>query len=143
MSEPPSASENPVRQADRELALARALQPPPTPADLRACVIAAIARERPVDLMAERRELEAQHRAALNGLNRHYLRRGRDALLLGSGLLALLGFSIGPLSHRLAPLCNDAAPTVAGFAMLLVGTVGGAILWQEWLRQSGALHSGR
>jgi hypothetical protein len=127
---------DPVQPTAWEVALAQTLRAPPTPADLRAGVLAAIAREQPIDLAAARRELERDYRAAVAGLKRFYVRRCRDAVLSGSGLLAVVGFSIAPLSHRLSPMFAAAAPMVAGFAMLGVGTLCGALLWRELIRQS-------
>ena len=128
--EKPPAAES-ARAAALNAALAHALRPPAAPPGLRAGVLAAIAREHPVDYQAARRELEQQHRAAIAQLNRSYLRHCRDALLLGASLLAVVDLSIEPLSQRLAPFCAAAAPTVAGCAVLAVGASCGAILLRE------------
>jgi hypothetical protein len=130
--------EDSERLAALNAALARTLRPPATPPELRAGVLAAIARERPLDTQAARRELEQQYRAAIAQLNRYYLRRCRDALLLGAGLLAVLDTSIAPLSQRLVPYFADAAPMVAGCLVLAAGALCGRTLLRE-LFQTAAL----
>jgi hypothetical protein len=122
------------RMAALDSALAGALHPPTTPPELRAGVLAAIARERPIDIQASRRELEQQYRAAIAQLNRYYARRCRDALLLGAGLLAVVDTSIAPLSQRLVPYFADAAPMVAGCLVLAAGALCGAALIRELFR---------
>jgi hypothetical protein len=122
---------NSVGQPALDAALAAALRPPRTPSDLQAGVLAAIAREGPIDSRAARQELEQQYRAAIASLNQFYVRRCRDALLLGSGLLAAVGFGVEPLSQGLAPLLAGAAPMAAGATMLIVGATCGAALMRE------------
>ena len=127
-----------ARQAALNAALAGAFPPPATPPDLRAGVLAAIARERSFDRQACRRDLEREHRAAIARLNQRYLRRCRDAVLVGSCLLAALGFSIQPLSHWLAPFFADAAPMVAGLIALSVGVLCGAAVLQDLFKHAGS-----
>jgi len=127
-----------VRQAALNAALAGALRPPATPSDLRAGVLAAIARAPAIDWQVRRRELEREHRAAIARLNRRYLRRGRDALLVGAGLLAALSFSIKPLSMWLTPFLADAAPMVAGVMTLSVGVLCGAALLRDLFKEAGS-----
>ena len=129
---PPADS---VSKPALDAALAAALPPPRTPPDLRAGVLAAIARERPVDHQAAREELEQQYRAAIASLNQFYVRRCRDGLLLGSGLLAAVGFGIEPLSQGLAPLLAGAAPMAAGATMLILGATCGAALMRDLFQQ--------
>ncbi len=130
---------DPVRQSALDAALAAALPPPRTPTDLRAGVLAAISREGAIDPQAARQELEQQYRAAIAALNRFYVRRCRDALLLGAGLLAAVGFGIEPLSQGLSPLLAGAAPMVAGATMLIVGAVCGTALMREVFRRSALI----
>jgi hypothetical protein len=127
-----------VRQAALNAALAGALRPPATPTDLRAGVLAAIARGSTIDWQARRRDLEREHRAAIAQLNQRYLRRGRDALLVGAGVLAALGFSIKPLSLWLTPVLADAAPMVAGVMALSVGVLCGAALLRDLFKEPGS-----
>jgi hypothetical protein len=126
-----------VREAALNAALAQTLRAPATPSDLRAGVLAAIARERPTDWQTCRRELELEHRVAIAALNRRYLRRCRDALLLVSGLLTALGFCIKPLSQWLTPFFADAAPMVAGLMTLAMGGALGAAILRDLFKHSG------
>ena len=134
-----NANAGAVRQAALNAALAGALRPPATPSDLRAGVLAAIARAPAIDWQALRQDLEREHRAAIAQLNQRYLRRGRDALLVGAGLLAILGFSIKPLSLWLTPFLTDAAPMVAGVMALSVGVLCGAALLRDLFKEAGAM----
>ncbi len=118
--------------------LAGAFPPPVTPPDLRAGVLAAIARERPVDWQACRRALQGEHRAAIARLNQRYLRRSRDALLIGASLFAVLGLGIRPLSLALSAYFSNAAPMVAGLIALSVGVLCGAALLRDLFKDSEA-----
>jgi hypothetical protein len=133
---PPSTDS--ARQAALNVALAGAFPPPATPSDLRAGVLAAIAREPSIDWQARRRDLEREHRAAIAGLNQRYLRRCRDAVLVGACLLAALGLSVKPLSHGLAPFFSNSAPMVAGFITLSVGVLCGAAVLQDLFKGAGS-----
>jgi hypothetical protein len=117
-----------------DAALARAFPTPATPADLRAGVRAAIARERTLEWQARRDALEREHRAAMARLNQRYLRGCRDALLLGACLFAVLGLSIKPLAVWLTPIMAAAAPLVAGLIALSVGVLCGAAILQDLFR---------
>jgi hypothetical protein len=133
-----TSSAESVRQAGLNAALAGAFPPPATPSDLRAGVLAAIAREPAVDWQAQRRNLQQEHRAAIAKLNQRYLRSCRDAVLVGACLLAALGLSIKPLSHGLAPFFANAAPMVAGFMALCVGVLCGAAILQDLFKDAGS-----
>jgi hypothetical protein len=122
---------DPVRLSGLNNALAASLTPPATPADLRAGVLAAIAREPSQDWEAGRRELQRMRRAAITELNWRYLRRCRDAILLGAGILAVLGFGIKPLSVWLTPFLANAAPMVAGCIALCIGVLCGTVIFQD------------
>ncbi len=127
-----------LRHAALNAALAGAISAPSTPLDLRAGVRAAIAREPAVDWHAQRRHLQQEHSAAIAQLNQRYLRRCRDALLVGACLLAALGFSIKPLSQGLTPFFANAAPMVAGFLALSVGVLCGAAILQDLFKGGGS-----
>jgi hypothetical protein len=129
---------DPARQAALNAALAGAFPPPATPPDLRAGVLAAIARARSFDLEACRRDLDREHRTAIARLNQRYLRRCRDAVLIGACLLAALGFSIQPLLHWLTPFFATAAPMVAGLITLSVGVLCGAAVLQDLFEDAGS-----
>lgn len=126
----------PARHAALNTALAAVLTPPATPPDLRAGVLAAIAREPSQDWQAQRQALQRGRRTAIAALNRLYLRRCRDAILVGTSLLAVLGFSIKPLSVWLTPFLANAAPLAAGLIALGVGVLCGAVLLQDLFKVS-------
>jgi hypothetical protein len=130
----------PLAFAALDSALSEALRPPPTPGELRAGVLAAIAREAPVDIEARRRELTQEYAAAVAQLNRQYLRRCRDALLLGASLLTAADLSIEPLSRGLAPFFADSAPLIAGCVVLALGALCGGALLRELSRIPGTLN---
>jgi peptidoglycan/LPS O-acetylase OafA/YrhL len=125
-----------ARQAALNAALAGAFPPPATPPELTAGVLAAIAREPATDWQARRRALEQEHRAAISGLNRRYLRRCRDALLVAACLLVVLGYSIRPLSDWLTPFFVQAAPMIAGCMALAVGVLCGAAMLQDLFKDT-------
>jgi hypothetical protein len=127
---------NESRDAALDRALAQALAVPEVPADLRAAVFAAIAREPIIDWQQQRRDLEKEHRRSLSVLNARYLRRGRDALLAASGAVVLIGLAVKPLSHWLTPLFNVAAPLVAALIALGAGVVSLALILREFLSLS-------
>jgi hypothetical protein len=108
--------------------LTRSLPKPLPPADLRAAVMAAIAREAAPDWQRRREALENEYRAAIAKLNVRYLRRSRDGLLAGSGLIATLGLFVRPVAALLTPLFDSAAPMVAGALALAAGLLLGAYL---------------
>jgi hypothetical protein len=125
-----------ARQLALNAALAAAFAPPATPPELTAGVLAAIAREPLTDWQAQRRALEQGHRAAIAALNRRYLHRGRDALLVAACLLVVLGYSIKPLSDWLTPFFAKAAPMIAGCMALAVGVLCGAAMLQELFKDT-------
>jgi hypothetical protein len=125
------------RHAALEAALAGAFPPPATPAELHAGVLAAIARER-FDWQARRRDLEDEHRAAIAQLNRRFLHRSRDALLICASLFAALGLGFQPLCHGLTSYFDDAAPMVAGLISLSLGMLCGAAILRHLFRDSEA-----
>ena len=111
--------------------LTAVLPRPWLPADLRAGVLAAIAREPVPNWQLRRQELEEEHHGAIAALNARYLRRCRDGLLAGSGLVATLGLLVRPVSVWLTPLFDHAAPTVAGALALGGGLLAGAFLMRS------------
>jgi hypothetical protein len=113
-------------------ALAEAFPAPEVPADLRASVLAAIAREPRIDWLQQRRDLELEHQRSLAALNSRYLRRGRDAMLAASSAAILIAFAVRPLSDWLTPFFNVAAPLVAGLIALGAGVVSLAIILREF-----------
>jgi hypothetical protein len=127
-----------ARQAALNAALAGAFPPPGTPAELTAGVLAAIAREPSTSTtwQAQRRALEREHRAAIAGLNRRYLHRCRDALLVAACMLVVLGYSIRPLSDWLTPFFAKAAPMIAGCMALAVGVLCGAAMLQDLFKDT-------
>lgn len=111
--------------------LTLALPKPTPPLELRASVLAAIARDQAPDWHRRRQALEDDYRAAITSLNARYVRRCRDALLAGSGLIATLGLFVRPVSAWLTPLFDSAAPMVAGALALGSGLLLGAFLMQN------------
>ncbi|MET0499864.1 MAG: hypothetical protein ABW106_16505 [Steroidobacteraceae bacterium] len=117
--------------------LAAAFRAPEVPSDLRAHVMAAIARDRTPDEDRCRRELEKDYRDAIATLNAKYLRRCRDALVAGSVVVVMSGSAIGPLSLWLAQFFADSAPLVAGSMALGMGLFCGGIVLRDLFGRMG------
>jgi hypothetical protein len=112
-------------------ALAAAFRAPAAPSDLRAQVLAAVARDHAANWEGRRRELENEHGHAIANLNARYLRRCRDALLAGFCVAVTMGLAVRPLSHWLAPYFDSLAPGIAGLLALSVGVLLGAVILQD------------
>jgi hypothetical protein len=131
MTNEPELPESDPLEAALSQALAIALRPPAAPAELRAQVLAAVAREQVPDWQRARRDLESEYRRSIAALNARYLRRCRDALLAGLGVVLLIGLGVQPLARALRGLFEACAPLVAGLLALGVGLVYGAVLLRE------------
>ncbi|HEY0747134.1 MAG TPA: hypothetical protein VGD63_10570 [Steroidobacteraceae bacterium] len=137
MADEPLAEFAPALDASLDRALAAAFRAPATPSDLRAQVLAAVARDDAFDKGALRRQLENDYRISVAKLNSRYVRHCRDALLGISSIAAAIGFTVRPLSHWLAPFFANSAPIVAGVLALGMGLAVGTILLQYLLDGAG------
>jgi hypothetical protein len=131
MTNEPGLPESDPLEAALSQVLAKALRPPAEPAELRARVLAAVARERIPDWQRARRDVEIEYRGSIAALNARYLRRCRDALLAGLGVVLLIGLGIQPLVRALHGLFEASAPLVVGLLALGLGVVYGAVLLRE------------
>jgi hypothetical protein len=131
ISEPTLPNTDPALEASLDGALAIAFRAPSAPADLRAHVLAAVARDRAPDWEHCRHELEKDYRSSIANLNARYLRRCRDALVAGSVIVITIGLAVKPLSHWLTQLFESSAPLVAGLVALSMGLFFGAIIMQD------------
>ena len=131
VDEPSLPKANPAAEAELDHALSIAFRAPLVPSELRAGVLAAVARDRPSDSQHCREELEKSHRASIANLNARYLRRGRAALLAAAVIVITIGSAVRPLALWLTPLFRHSAPIVAGVLALGTGFLFGAIILQD------------
>jgi hypothetical protein len=128
----------PALDAAVDRALASALRKPAVPADLRAQVMAAVARECVPDWQQSVRALEDDRRRAIAALNARYLRRCRDALLGALVLCITIDSGMKPLIHWLAGFFSGAAPLIAGALALGLGVACGALFLRDLLAPSAS-----
>jgi hypothetical protein len=133
MADKARAEIDPALEASLDRALAAVFQAPVVPSNLRAQVLAAVARDRAVDLEARRRQLENDYRISTAKLNARYVHYCRDALIGISGIAAAIGLTVKPLSHWLTPSFASAAPMAAGLLALGMGLAVAAIMLQDLL----------
>ena len=138
-SEPSLPKTDPALETALDNALAIAFRAPVVPAELRAHVLAAVARDRTRDWEHCRHELEQDYRNSIADLNARYLRRCRDALAAGSVIVITSGLAVNPLSHWLTQFFASSAPLVAGSVALGMGLCFGVVILQDLF---GRLRSG-
>ena len=131
VDEPSLPKADPAVDAKLDSALSIAFRTPPVPSELRAGVLAAVAREPPADSQHCREELEKSYRASIANLNARYLRRGRAALIAAAVIVITIGSAVRPLSLWLTPFFRNSAPIVAGVLALGTGFLLGAIILQD------------
>ena len=131
VDEPSLPKADPAVEAKLDSVLAIAFRTPLVPSELRAGVLAAVARDRPSDWQRCREELERNHRMAIANLNARYLRRCRTALVAAAVIVISIGSAVPALSLWLTPFFRNSAPIVAGVLALGTGFVFGAIILQD------------
>lgn len=122
---------NAALQGALDGALATAFRAPKVPPELRAHVLAAVARERTPDWARRRQEWEQHYRSSIADLNARYLRRCRDAVLAGAVIVVATGLAVKPLLQWLTQFFTSSAPLVAGALALGAGVFCGVIVMRD------------
>ncbi len=126
-------------EASLDAALAKALRAPAVPSDLRARVLAAVARESTVDRERSRAELAHSYANSIAALNARYLRRCRDGVLVVGPIIATFSMAVRPLSQWLNPASAGTALIAAGLLALVLGITFSAVVLQDlfgWSRSA-------
>jgi hypothetical protein len=135
MTDPTLPLESPLAQT-LDMALARAIVPPPLPAGFRARLTAAVARQGVVNIPASRLALAAEHQQQLAALKSGYVRLQRRTL----GTMIGAAFATGALVAVAMPWIRMQFGEVGLLAVPMAGAaVGVALGAATWLRNSGVL----
>lgn len=130
---PPNQS--PLQQA-LDGALMRSNPPPQLPAGFRVRLLAAVARQAPLNIPASRMTLAAEHERQLAELRSGYVRLQRRTL----GMMIGAAFATGALVAVAMPWIRTQFGEVGLLVVPMAGALAGVIIGaMTWLRNSGAL----